>query len=518
MAFYNEFPGNRFYDGDLAWLMKRVKELMDQGQTLEASIKALQDELDNLDLDAAVKRQLKKMLDDGALDAYINPYMLRGKKCLFFGDSIVWGDSADASHSRVATPFPAYIAQHSGCTSINAGRKSATMAFQQDSDNNFANQLAQHTSDVAEADYIFILFGINDYSAPIPIGSPDSTDPETFFGAMKSNLDTIRMLSGAQVIFISIPPCGAYWTGTGNSRYQNIRTYVEAVKRFCSDHGLRYIDALNHSGMDATNWERYSADRVHLTQAGYNLLGQCVLDNLGGNSTAPESGDNVWQRMALPNFEALGHYRLIASGTQRTNGSYTDWHFQPGLYRFRLKYSCSLSDNVRVGVTVKCGDGYLGSPIGITADGGVHELIWYHNSPSLKEGAFGLFPVVPEDVTITEFDVFDLEVRPITGRVSVDNVLELTAAIGTGSIFVTRHDDGSITVRGRVTEATASAFATIVSNAALRPLYYTNGSQDTFYFAAATGNTAFARGQIAGPILSIAQAVDNGSISFDVTY
>lgn len=518
MAFYNEFPGDRSYDGDLLWLMKKVKELADQGQSLEETIKLLQEELDNLDLSEEAQRILDQMFEDGLFDEYVNPYGLRGKRCLFFGDSIVWGDSADESHSRVATPFPAYIAEHSGCTASNYGRKSATMAFKQDSDNNFANQLAQHTSDITEADYIFVLFGINDYSAPIPIGSPDSTDPETFFGAMRSNLETIRMLSGAQVIFISIPPCGAYWTGTGNSRYQNIRTYDEAVKRFCADNGIRYIDALHHSGMDATNWERYSADHVHLTQAGYNLLGQCVLDNLGGNSTDPETGVNVWNRMALPNFETLGHYRLIASGTQRTNGSYTDWHFQPGLYRFRLKYSCSLSDNAHIGVTVKCGDGYLGSPIGVTADGGVHELVWYHNSPTLKEGAFGLFPVVPEDVTITDFDVFDLEVRPITGRVSVDNVLTLPAAIGSGNIYVTRHDDGSITVRGRITEATATAFTTIVSNAALRPLYYAAGGQDTFYFAAATGNTAFARGQIAGPILSIAQALDNGSVSFDVTY
>lgn len=518
MAFYNEFPGDRSYDGDLLWLMQKVKELADQGQSLEETVKLLQDELDNLDLSEEAQEILDQMFDDGLFDQYVNPYGLRGKTCLFFGDSIVWGDSADESHSRVTTPFPVYIAQHSGCTSLNYGRKSATMASIDGSDNDFANQLAEHQAQLTNADYIFVLFGINDYSQVVPIGSPDSVDISTFYGALSANVTTIRRYSQAQLYFVSIPPCGAYWAGTGNTRYQNIRTYVEAVKEFCCRNGINYIDVLNHSGMDATNWESYSADRVHLTQDGYDMLGQCVLDNLGGNSTEPESGPDVWNMMALPNYNSPGNYRLIASGQQRTNGSYTAWTFQPGIYRFKLRYTCTLSAAAGIGITVKCGDGYLGSPLGVIADGAVHELIWYHRSPSVKTGTFSLFPVHPDGVAITDFDIFDLEVRPVTGRVSYEPTLQLAPAIGSGSLYVTRRADGTINLRGRITEATGAAFATLLQNAAIRTRFYGDGSQDTIYFAAATGNTAFVRGQVAGSILSVASALDNGTLSFDVTY
>lgn len=519
MAFYNEFPGNRFYDGDLGWLMKRVKDLMDQGQTLEASIKALQEELDNLDLDAAVKRQLKKMLDDGALDAFINPYMLRGKKCVFFGDSIVWGDSADSSHSQVSRPFPEYIAEHSGCTAINAGHKSGTMATTEGT-NNFANHIAAEASELSDADFVFVLYGINDYSQVVPIGSPDDTRTATFNGALNANLQTLRQYTDAEVIFISIPPCGAYWEGTGNTRYLNIRTYSEAVKAFCRKNGLKYIDLLSHSGMDASNWEEYTADRVHLKQSGYDLIGQAVLDCLGGCPTDAEAGTNVYNRLAIPNCDTYGHHRIIANGANRTNVSYTDWTFQPGLYRLKCKYTCSLTDAANVGFLIRAGSGnYLGSPLGMVCDGGVHEMVWYHRAGSEKSGELAIAAVVPDGVTIQDMDIWDLEIQPITGRVDYVKDYVLTPSAGEGSIKVTRHDNGSITVNGHLTGVTASAFATLASSPALRPLLYTTaGLQDTFYGVAATGNTAFARLQIAGPILSIASAVTDGSVNFSITY
>lgn len=35
MAFYNEFPGNRFYDGDLGWLLRKMRWVLDRvGKTL----------------------------------------------------------------------------------------------------------------------------------------------------------------------------------------------------------------------------------------------------------------------------------------------------------------------------------------------------------------------------------------------------------------------------------------------------------------------------------------------------
>lgn len=83
MAFFNEFPHTRTYDSDLAWLIRRMKELlvkMDRVDELMAELQRILDALPE-QIRAEVIRQLQALIDDGtfsdviaaALDVYAEP-------------------------------------------------------------------------------------------------------------------------------------------------------------------------------------------------------------------------------------------------------------------------------------------------------------------------------------------------------------------------------------------------------------------------------------------------------------
>lgn len=72
MAFFNEFPHTRTYDSDLAWLIKRMKEVLARMDSVEARMKALEDLvadfIASLDIEQAIKDALQQMIAEGVFD------------------------------------------------------------------------------------------------------------------------------------------------------------------------------------------------------------------------------------------------------------------------------------------------------------------------------------------------------------------------------------------------------------------------------------------------------------------
>lgn len=83
MAFFNEFPHTRTYDSDLAWLIRRMKEVLSRMDTLENRMKALEELVDNfiesLNIDEEIKKALRQMILDGAfnqiIEEMVEPYL-----------------------------------------------------------------------------------------------------------------------------------------------------------------------------------------------------------------------------------------------------------------------------------------------------------------------------------------------------------------------------------------------------------------------------------------------------------
>ena len=84
MAFFNEFPHTRTYDSDLAWLIKRMKEVLSRMDSVEARMQEIEqlvnDFINTLNIPEEIATQLQKMIDDGTIGALLNYLLLDSER------------------------------------------------------------------------------------------------------------------------------------------------------------------------------------------------------------------------------------------------------------------------------------------------------------------------------------------------------------------------------------------------------------------------------------------------------
>lgn len=80
MAFFNEFPHTRTYDSDLAWLIKRMKEVLSRMDSVEARMQALEDLvtdfINSANIPQLIKDELQRMIDAGELSPIVQNIVL----------------------------------------------------------------------------------------------------------------------------------------------------------------------------------------------------------------------------------------------------------------------------------------------------------------------------------------------------------------------------------------------------------------------------------------------------------
>ena len=124
--------------------------------------------------------------------------VLSGKKWAACGDSFTHGDFTgldDAScriqegrYRGMYRVYPYLIGNRNDMTVINKAVNGATIADNPASDDLHVFVRGAYRDIPEDADYITLRFGINDWHQEIPIGTPDDTDPKTFYGAWNTVL------------------------------------------------------------------------------------------------------------------------------------------------------------------------------------------------------------------------------------------------------------------------------------------------------------------------------------------
>jgi lysophospholipase L1-like esterase len=138
-----------------------------------------------------------------------------------------------------------------------------------------------------DPDLILVWHGSNDWYHGTPLGSLDSHDPSTFFGAVDAVVDVLRrhapdaMLLWATPIFRWERPDKGVAVGDAfglcNRCGHTLMEYHEALERASVRHGFPLIDMRRLSGIHGQNRDLYLEDGVHPTRSGYVLIGR-VLD------------------------------------------------------------------------------------------------------------------------------------------------------------------------------------------------------------------------------------------------
>lgn len=198
----------------------------------------------------------------------------RGKKIAFLGDSITqgltWNGSAQV---YVEKPYPMTVAEKLNCECQNVGHSSYPI-----SSIGKAQCFNTTYSEIAlDTDYIFVFGGTNDYQYSVPVGTIADREDISFCGAVFTLINKIRTRNpNAKLVFFTPLHRSAELK---SDRFKLI-DYVNAIRDVCELCAIPVVDLYKNSGFSnvVTEMQQYYADGLHLTQDGYNLLGDVIVE------------------------------------------------------------------------------------------------------------------------------------------------------------------------------------------------------------------------------------------------
>ena len=170
--------------------------------------------------------------------------ILHGKKWVACGDSFTHGDFANApsdnyhiTSGRYAGQlkvYPYIIGNRCDMTIVNEAISGSTMTYVDGTKSEFSTSNGRYTKIPADADYITLWFGINDYNQRVPIGNIDDTANTTFYGAWNTVLLWLIENRPSAKIGIVI---------TNGSMKNGLQTaYTEAEIAIAKKYGIPYLN------------------------------------------------------------------------------------------------------------------------------------------------------------------------------------------------------------------------------------------------------------------------------------
>lgn len=201
-----------------------------------------------------------------------NDNKYRGRKIAFLGDSITqgltWNGSAQV---YVEKPYPMTVAEKLNCECQNVGHSSYPI-----SSIGKAQCFNTTYSEIAlDTDYIFVFGGTNDYQYSVPIGTVADREDVSFCGAVFTLINKIRTRNpNAELVFFT----PLHRSEEVKSDGFKLIDYVNAIRDVCELCAIPVVDLYKNSGFSnvVTEMQQYYADGLHLTQDGYNVLGDVI--------------------------------------------------------------------------------------------------------------------------------------------------------------------------------------------------------------------------------------------------
>lgn len=202
---------------------------------------------------------------------------LFNKNILVFGDSMAAGSDLSGEHIWLGK-----ICKRVKANGNNKAVNGSSMAHTSSvSSQVTANQSvwshicdsnsAYYTDEVSNpADYIIVYAGTNDIRGNTVLGSIDSTEPETFYGALKDICKNLQdRWPMAHIGFIT-----PY--NTQDDSYGDYKSFVDAIKTVCANFAIPVFDNLTMGGINWKNEHIRASltenDTYHLNEAGHEFV------------------------------------------------------------------------------------------------------------------------------------------------------------------------------------------------------------------------------------------------------
>lgn len=240
---------------------------------------------------------LKSLSEEMYLVLDITDY--RNKKIVCIGDSVTYGVGANPNPNYVTT-----LGNILDSDAINLGSSGTSLC---ENGSRVCQFSKLNEQDLQGANIVTIYLGINDWAAAgidgtgkafYSLGTPDSTDVSTIYGAMRMWCDKIEELKKTEqyknTLFFFVTPHLTSWNNSvigGNKDWyqskRNVHGYTqaemgEAIKTVCSEYGIPVIDMYNYTiqlyNQDPTTYiNEYAGDGVHPTAACHALMADYIL-------------------------------------------------------------------------------------------------------------------------------------------------------------------------------------------------------------------------------------------------
>lgn len=208
---------------------------------------------------------------------------LKGKKVVFFGDSITEGLAASAPEHI----YHAILKEKLGLKeAVNCGIGGTRIARQRgvskyvDWDRDFNSR----TADLPDADAVIVFGGTNDFGhGDAPLGSPADETVYTFYGACRTLFRTLTKKYACVVVLTPLHRTSES-SPSGDGRKEEpgalLSDYVAALKTMAE--GLPVIDLWKRRELDPNTPEGalLFADGLHPNDAGHALLAQILAEEL----------------------------------------------------------------------------------------------------------------------------------------------------------------------------------------------------------------------------------------------
>ena len=232
-------------------------------------------------LSARVEEKLEVIVSSYNLaDSIRKPIVFNGKKLVAFGDSITAGvcspNLGDAGDNKYINVFCSL----SGATLVTNYAVGGSCITDADNVNNsIYDNVLSYTGD---ADIIWIAGGTNDWNTGKAIGTFESTEPKTFYGALRNICEHLKKNTpNAVVIFVTPIPY------TNKNTYKSILpldVYRSAIYEVATLYGFNVVDGKN-LGMpySSGNWNNKMCDDndgCHPTIEGHKLYARNLLGKL----------------------------------------------------------------------------------------------------------------------------------------------------------------------------------------------------------------------------------------------
>ena len=218
---------------------------------------------------------------------YPTPQQNVGHNSISKLEGLIWnvlGDSiTDNAHSAATKKYHAVIQDEVNVTINNYGIAGTEISTGGTSPN---PMVTRYTGMNKSAGLITVFGGINDYLHNVELGTFDSRDNATFYGALHNLCSGLykNFPNATYVFFTPLQTNGSYGNGRNpNTKGYTVADIVQAIKIVCAFYSIKVVDLNAMAGITPYVPEmktKYMPDGLHPNNAGHSVLATRILPEL----------------------------------------------------------------------------------------------------------------------------------------------------------------------------------------------------------------------------------------------